>query len=216
MREVERLLEHAKRLWNGNEYWEMLRERVEPLFDVMHRLTSNELHRSLDASGAYCFAAGEVSLACGQNISAVSMFHRALDFFLQARCAEHHLIRETVSGLVFEVESREDKMGVLSCYTALRRGGVLLRSDKLHARLLACNRIRNRLITAHAVYGSGAGHASRYRDAVLSIMQQIDSAAVRSVEQIAKLNFMNKSLNPAMLFACETDLEHCVARVAVP
>lgn len=188
---------------------------VEEAVAELRRLNSSNLSDSLLAAAAYCFAAAETSAERQEYLVATSLWHRCLDFFLQAICVDSGIVIDTVAGLRFVDRASKDKPGLASCYLALERESVYPRDKALRETILRANEIRNNLMSTHSIYGVSQKHYADYRKFARGVLMRLDPGKARGVEQRAVRISGTARVDPKLLFALDTDLGLCVQEVVL-
>jgi hypothetical protein len=180
---------------------------------LVSKLGQGDIRAALDAAACCCFKAADIQHGFGQTASAVLLLHRALDFFLQARCFENGLLRESGDGVEFVRPNADKPVSVLNCYSALVDNQVYVRKKRLRESIWACNEIRNNLFLTHSVYGVTVSYAKKYRDAIELALREIDEGASRRLLSATSDNIGGVSLHPVIIFSLEQDLGSCVVKV---
>jgi hypothetical protein len=204
--ELTALKQHAEKC---NELYDLL-DMVSGISHQVAALRNSRIDRALDAAAILCFMSGEVASQLRHPSTAVVYFHRALDFFLQSRCSENGLVKETGRGLEFTFETREERVGVASCYKALIDNHVYLSRKSLAQTIRACNDIRNNSVFTHSLFGSTDNYSRRYRDSIYRCLEQIDRDAARRLVRASKRITDGLRLNPSLIFCLEKDLRNFV------
>jgi hypothetical protein len=179
---------------------------------LVRRLGEGQMQPALDAAASCCLKAADFDLGAGQAAAAVLLFHRALDLFLQARCFENGLIRKTGRGLEF-ADTEQNTVSVLQCYTRLVDRQIYRRKQRVREMIWKCNEIRNNLVLTHSLFGATQAYAARYRQSVLSILEEVDASAARRVTEWIRDEHETWQMKPSVLFAFESDLDACIVKV---
>jgi hypothetical protein len=164
-------------------------------------LYSSRVQDSLLAASAYCLASAEHERDHGSLMSAVCCVHRAIDYFLQSRCADEGLLIETPAGLRLTASTNIDgKPGVMACYLALTTAGSLLAQEPVDKALTFCNNVRNNLLLTHSVFGVDDGHWKKFYTLAHLACERINEGTWLSICKKAKALLLSSGLDPRMLF----------------